>query len=159
MEAIILRHNKQLTNHDVTEQQPTARTCNCRQKNDCPLNGRCLERSMVYRASVSCPESNTMNYYSLCETDFKARYNSHTHTFRNKEKACATELSKIIWKCKRNNLDFTINWDIVARTEPRHGGVKNCNLCMSEKLTIIQTDPKCTLNKRSEILAKCWHRK
>ena len=96
MEAIISRHNKRLTNHNVIEQQPTARTCNCQQKNDCPLNGRCLERSLVYSASVSCPGSNTMNYYGLCETDFKARYNNHTHTFRNEEKACATELSKYI---------------------------------------------------------------
>ena len=61
MEAIISRHNKRLTNHNVTEQQPTATTCNCRQKNDSPLNGRCLERSLVYSASVSCPGSNTMN--------------------------------------------------------------------------------------------------
>ena len=129
MEATVSRHNKRLTNHHVTEQQPNARTCNCRQKNDCPLNGRCLEHSLVYSASVSCPGSNTMNYYGLCETDFKARYNNHTHTFRNKEKACATEFSKHIWKCKRNNLDFTINWDIIARIEPRCSGVRNCNLC------------------------------
>ena len=142
MEAIISRHNKRLTNHNVTEQQPTARTCFCRQKNDCPLNGRCLERSLAYSASVSCPGSNTMNYYGFCETDCKARYNNHSHTFRNEVKACATELSKcIIWKCKRNNLDFTINWYIVARTESRRSGVRNCNVCMSEKLTIIQSDP------------------
>ena len=59
-----------------------------------------------------------MNYYGLCETDFKARYNNHTHTFRNEEKACATELLKHVWKHKRNNLDFTINWDIVANQTP-----------------------------------------
>ena len=32
----------------------------------------------------------------------------------------------IIWKCKRKYLDFTIDGDIVARTEPRRGGARNC---------------------------------
>ena len=125
-----------LCNRRSVVRQPTVRTCNCRQKNDCPLNGRCLERSLVYSASVSCPGSNTILIH-----------------LGTKRKLVPRSL-QYIWKCKRNNLDFTINWDIVARTEPRRSGVRNCNLCMSEKLAIIQSDPKCTLNKRSEILGK-----
>ena len=86
---------------------PNARTCNCRQTCDCPLKGKCLERCLVYSACVKCPGSNAMYYYGLCETDFKTRY--YKHTFWNEEKVCATELSKHIWKCKRNNLNFTID--------------------------------------------------
>ena len=33
-----------------------------------------------------------------------------------------------------------------------------CQLCLAEKLAILWADPDTTLNKRSELVAKCRHR-
>jgi len=34
-----------------------------------------------------------------------------------------------------------------------------CQLCLEEKVMISTADPRTSLNKRSEIIAKCRHRK
>ena len=39
-------------------------------------------------------KSKIMNYIGSCETTFKARFINHTHSFRNRNKSNATELSK-----------------------------------------------------------------
>ena len=55
------------------------KTCNCRQKNTCPLNGNCLQSSVVYQATVTRQDNNiTETYVGLTENDFKTRYRNHT---------------------------------------------------------------------------------
>ena len=39
-----------------------------------------------------------------------------------------------------------------------HQGAKRCNLCLAEKLAILQADQRTLLNKRSEFVSKCRHR-
>ena len=115
-------------------------------------------KAIAYCASVNCPGIETKKYFGLCETDFKSRFNNHKHTFRNKNIANATELSKYIWNCKRSNLEHKVIWDVAATSRPWRSGAKYCSLCQSEKLAIIQSDPNTTLNKRSEIFNKCRHK-
>ena len=50
-----------------------------------------------------------------------------------------------------------IKWSIVAHTAPYHPGAKSCNLCLKEKLTILQADASSTLNKRTELNEKSCH--
>ena len=38
-------------------------------------------------------------------------------------------------------------------------GGKLCDLCLTEKLTILMADPRSTLNKRDEIMTKCKHKR
>ena len=50
MKGIISGHNRKVlqdTNHEIE------RKCNCRNPNDCPLNGQCLTPEMVYEATVT----------------------------------------------------------------------------------------------------------
>ena len=98
MAAVIFQHNKQLLKGKGKDK--TVKSCNCRVKSECSQNGNCLERAIVYCASVNCPAIETKKYFGLCETDLKSRFNNHKHTFRNENKANATELSKYIWNCK-----------------------------------------------------------
>ena len=41
-----------------------------------------------------------MNYFGLCETDFKLQYYNQAHSFRNRLKCNAIELSEFVWECK-----------------------------------------------------------
>ena len=138
------------------ETNPTV-TCNCRKKEDCPLQNQCLTKELVYQAEVKTDES-IQSYVGLAATDFKARYRNHTSSFRDQKKRFSTELSKYIWSLKDINKQYTIHWKILCRARAYSNITKKCNLCTSEKYFIICRPELATLNKRSELLNKCRHR-
>ena len=51
METIISKHNKKVTNESPTTTPDN--TCNCRKKEECPLNKYCLTTSVIYNAHVT----------------------------------------------------------------------------------------------------------
>ena len=95
MSAVILRHNKKLLSAlPKTDGPPTADPkCNCRIKTACSLDGKCKQKSIVYKAEISS-NNTTKLYYGSCSTDFKARFSYHKHSFTHRNKRNATELSK-----------------------------------------------------------------
>ena len=95
---------------------------------------------------------------AYCETDFKARYYNHIQSFKNPSKRNQTELSKLIWNLKDAGHSPAIKWSIACRATAYTCGMKQCHLCLSEKLAILLAKPDTLLNKRSELVAKCRHR-
>ena len=55
-------------------------------------------------------------------------------------------------------LDTNITWEPVSITNPYTRGSTQCSLCLTEKATIARWDLSLMLNKRSEVMKKCWHR-
>ena len=92
-------------------------------------------------------------------TDFKARFSNHKHSFTHRNKRNATELSKEVWRAKDNGVEPAIKWSIVSTAPSYKCGGSRCNLCLAEKLAILSGDRKIMLNKRSEIVNTCRHRK
>ena len=131
--------------------------CNCRVKQNCPLNGKCLSHCIVYKAEVNT-SSEKHTYYGLCEGEFKSRYNNHTKSFRSRKYENETELSKLLWRLKDEGSEFSISWGIAVRASPYKCGSRCCNLCLAEKVCIIRAEPKGLLNKRTELISKCRHR-
>ena len=121
------------------------------------MSGKCREKCIVYKASVDC-SGKTMNYFGLCETEFKARYYNHVQSFRHRKKSKATELSKYIWACKDSGLNPTISSKIICKAKPYHHGSRQCNLCLAEKYYILTANRSTTLNKRTELVNKCRHK-
>ena len=147
-------HNaKQLRKEPAPE-----RTCNCRRPADCPLNGNCLQKSIVYQATITAASKPTETYIGLTETTFKTRFGNHKQSFIKENLKNSTELSKHIWKLKRENMDYKITWKIVGRASPYNGISKRCNLCTLEKFYIIYKREMATLNKKSELINTCRHR-
>ena len=85
----IKRHNNKILNCDTKNTSPM---CNCRRKSSCPLNGNGQKKCLVYRADVLTSNDHRI-YYGQCEGEFKARYNNHMKSFRNKAYINDTELS------------------------------------------------------------------
>ena len=62
-------HNKRILHSSYSsytkgnKDNTTYKTCNCRQKNNCPLNGNCLQSSVVYQATVTRNDNNTSEKY------------------------------------------------------------------------------------------------
>ena len=123
---IIDNHNKRILNsskhiNDTADNTNTkdSKTCNCRQKNTCLLNGNCLQSSLNYQATVTRKDnSTTETYIGLTENDFKTRYRNHTASFQHTKLRNSTELSKHICTLKENNIDHYISWCIRSLRSP-----------------------------------------
>ena len=130
----------------------------CRKKDLCPLNGECQANNIIYKAEViNTTRSELKEYIGLTENTFKQRYSNHVQSFKNSKYENSTELSKYIWHLKRNNDNFNIKWSIIQRSQAYSNKTKRCNLCLTEKLSILNADKAKTLNKRSELVSKCRH--
>ena len=53
------------------------RSCICRVKSNCPLDGKCLHECIVYEANVVA-NNECKEYFGTAEGEFKLRYNNHT---------------------------------------------------------------------------------
>ena len=92
MRTIISRHNSKLSR---PKKQPSSE-CNCRKKEDCPLNGTCKQSSVVYKCDVSAPNHPDKVYIGLTEKDFKTRKLS----INNAKYKNSTSLSTYVWELK-----------------------------------------------------------
>jgi hypothetical protein len=150
-------HNHTLlktTNQELT----TDKTCNCRVKTDCPLNGNCLTDNVVYQATVTRLDNETTEtYVGISATDFKTRYRNHKTSLTHRDKQNQTELSKHVWKLKDASINHKITWKILKRARPYSNTTKKCKLCLTEKYIIICRPQLSTLNKRNELASSCRH--
>ena len=127
LKSIISAHNKRILETPPADDQ---QTCSCPRsaKATCPLDGNCLTRNIVYKATVTAESAPTMNYIGLASTTFKERLGYHTLTFNHERYEHGSELSK-------------------------H------NLCIAEKFFIMTAPRHYTLNKRSELVSMCRHKR
>ena len=156
MASLISSHNKKILNRQHNE-EGNQRMCNCRSTNPCPLNGECLQSAVVYKADVTA--TNTLKSYIGCTAlSFKQRFTDHKSSFRNKNQRNKTTLAKYVWDLKEKGITPVIKWSILKKGFPYSCGSRRCDLCLEEKLQILQADnPDSLLNKRSEIVSKCPH--
>ena len=131
--------------------------CNCRSQ-PCPLNGNCLENCVIYKADV---DTGTLNnsYVGSTETEFKKRWRNHKTSILRRRERHPTTLSRYVWEVKDNGFDPNINWSRLKRAIPYQCGGQKCSLCLEEKLTILQAPPHSLINKRSELLNRCHHKR
>jgi hypothetical protein len=80
-----------------TPTPPAHKTCNCRDKNTCPLNKDCLTKGIVCRAKIAAEDNGeTRHYIGITATTFKERFRNHEKSFNIATYANDTELSKYI---------------------------------------------------------------
>ena len=151
-------HNKKIIN---PSKDNITRTCNCVRKHQCPLNENYLTNNVLYKASITPNEENskTKIYYGVSETAFKLRYANHKKTFNNIKYQTDTELSNEYWNIISANKTSSISWEILGTHKSYNQSSKRCLLCLNEKLTIALHGDDNMLNKRSEVISKCRHRK
>ena len=139
--------------------KPTdTKQCNCRDKNNCPLDGKCLESGVIYQATVTS-DKKVETYIGLTEKEFKTRHANHKQSFIKENLRSATELSKYIWELKDRKIDYSIKWKIIAHASSYSKISKRCNLCTLEKFYIMFHKDMATLNKKNELVSFCKHRK
>ena len=155
IKSVTNNHNMKVLNNTAE----TEESCNCRNKNNCPLDGKCLTPNIIYEAQIT---SNQLNYkkkvyIGTAETDFKHRFNNHTKLFILEHYENDTELSQEYWTIKRNHFTPKATWRIIKKCAPFNTTKRKCCLCLNEKFEIASYKGDNLLNKRSELISKCRH--
>ena len=120
IEHIIKNHNRKITESYIEKCAETS--CNCKEKNKCPLEGNCLIKNIVYMATVET-ETNSSSYVGMTGNSIKTRYYNHIKSFKNKRYKNETELSKYIWKLKEKEVEHTITWKKLRHLTTANDGI------------------------------------
>ena len=70
VKTIISNHNRHLL--EKRNEPSTDKNCNCRARDECPLNGKCLTKSIVYKAEITATDvGETKEYIGMTAGTFK----------------------------------------------------------------------------------------
>ena len=90
MGSIISSQNKHVLNSNSTEYG-----CNYNNREECPLENKCLTPRIVCRADVANNKTDEHKYYYvISDTPFKDCYENHKTSFRHRSHLTASYLSK-----------------------------------------------------------------
>ena len=159
IKSLINSHNKGLLtpqpNHDPE------RLCNCINKENCPLSNNCQSKSLIYEATVTSnlPNHRDMKYIGLTEPTFKKRFSVHKTSFNLERYRHSTTLSTEVWRLNELNGEPKIAWRKIRNARAFTPESKKCSLCLNEKFEIANYPNDDLLNKRTEIISKCRHRR
>ena len=146
---IIEKRNQQISSH---KSKPTP-SCNCKNKDECPMNGKCQVQNVVYKCTVlATPNFPKLVYLGVAEADWKQRFYNHKKSIKNKSYRNDTSLSSYLW-------DLRNVFPTLTSSVPGYSNIsKRCLLCLTEKVLIATYEnPGELLNKRPELMAKCRH--
>ena len=92
IKTVINNHNMKVLNNTAKIEEG----CNCRNRNSCPLDGKCLTPNIIYEAQITSNQPNYKQkvYIGTAETDLKHRFNNHTKSFNLEHYENDKELSK-----------------------------------------------------------------
>ena len=157
MAMAISRHNKKIL------QEPDVRTkidCKCEGgPQNCPVNGDCKDKWVVYSAKVTENISGKSETYTgLTSRAFMTRRKEHLRDFEDPDCRISSRLSGHIWDLKDQGLGYSLSWSILDRAPPFNTTKRKCLLCLKEKHHIMYDREHSSLNKRSEVFNTCRHR-
>ena len=111
MATIIQDHNKKILSEKPQTKQ---KLCNCRDKPNCPVQNKCQEENVIYKATVTADENTEAEYIGSTTTTFKDRYSNHKKSLNHERYNHETALSTFIWA---NNLQQQpkIKWQILKK--------------------------------------------
>ena len=80
---------KQNNNKVLSTKKNVDRLYNCRNIDNCPLDGKCIQTCVVYKAEVLfvlfyIMSKDSYIYYGASDGELKPRYNNHTNSFHHR---------------------------------------------------------------------------
>ena len=102
------------TKTDKTKQ--TKRESATADNRQCPIEGKCLQTNVVYKADITTTENNdTKTYIGVTSNDFTTRYRNHCESINNIKYRNETGLSKHIWQIKENGRSYEVKWGMIKQ--------------------------------------------
>ena len=99
MSSMKKSHNKKVINKDVKE----LKSCNCRTKSKCPLNGQYQVTGIIHKCTVLSRDKPNKVYLGNAKVYFKKRFYNPRKSFNNEGSANNTTLSKCISELKETS--------------------------------------------------------
>ena len=129
----IIKHNRGISNKKEKQTNP----CNCRNKNECPLNGNSKVQNVIYKCTVSATQTFKQRVYLVtAEGNWKQKLYNHRQSFKDKKHNKDKALSSYLWDLKENHNQIPkLTWSIV-RFASGYSNISRCLLCLHEKLII-----------------------
>ena len=125
IKSTISNHNHKL----LTNVLPASAQCNCKNEKECPLDGKCLVKNIVYKAEIASRNNGTVKTsIGMTSNSFKEKYCNYLKSFNYRQYSSETELSKHVWHLKNDHIRFAIKWSIVKRAQAYVPGRNRCNL-------------------------------
>ena len=92
--------------------------CNCRIKEECPIDGNCNWENILYQANIFPKEGNFNEkiYIRVSSLKWKIRYYNYIQPFNNPLLKNQTDSSKYYWKLQDQRLTLRINWTIIENS-------------------------------------------
>ena len=150
-------HNLKIIKNSSTEGE-NEESCKCT-KFECPVQGKCTQKGVVYHAKVERGDGKTDHYIGLTENQFKQRWSTHMSSFKTRNQKNKCGLSEHIWDLQDRNISYNISWEIMSKAKPFNPVTGACNLCNREKYFILFKPEIANLNKREEIVGPCLHKR
>ena len=158
IQASINVHNKKI----LQEVAPLSRgDCNCQDPTVCPLPGECTTPNLLYEGTLTSSLENYGEklYKGISEPIFKSRFGNHKKSFNRIDYKSDTCLTKEVWKIKELGGTFNVSWRVIRQHPGYNPANGKCALCLNEKLEILEHSGPNLLNKRSEIVSTCPHKR
>ena len=170
MKTIISSHNSKIIRKSGAPS--VERTCNCRKKENCPLEGKCLVDNLIYQATITptptqnpnppgtptSTQTQNLTYIGLTSTTFKERLGNHKKSFNHRKYIKETTLSQKRWQLKDEGIECDVSWKLIERAQPYSPITGLCALCTLEKYYIIFKPELATINKKNEVNNHCFHK-
>ena len=123
MTSILKSHNKKIVAENEKQYQ-----CNCRNRDECPLENKYLTPQIMYETHVITLNTSRNFSVALSDTPFQEHYSNHKRDFTNRHYVKSIELSKYIWNLQESGKEFTIHWENLSHIK---GMTKRgyCSLC------------------------------
>ena len=123
VKSIINKHNKTVLDPPTNNSE---RTCNCINREKCPLQQKCLTNNIMYKATLTSNQDNYQHKicYDITKTKFKQRYANHIKSFRHEKHQSDTELSNELWSIKNNNYSPNVVWEILRKHQTYNPNTK-----------------------------------
>ena len=64
IKSTISNHNHELLSNDL----PASAQCNCKNEKECPLDGKCLVKNIVYKAEIASQNGTVETYIGMIMT-------------------------------------------------------------------------------------------
>ena len=155
MNSVISARNAKLL---APPPEAAKKVCSCPANKPCPLGGKCLEKGIIYKATVKQENNQVNTYIGLTCNSFKKRFYSHNASFRNPE-LNQTSLSNFVRKLQDKNVKHTISWEKIDQAKCFNPVAGICPLCTKEKYHITFKPGVGPLNKKNEMFNNCRHKR
>ena len=114
----IASHNRNIIGEYKKSDLPIPKKCDCKRADNCPLNGKCKQSAVIYKAEITPEIDDKRSYIGLSEGPIKERLSDHQTSCKYVKYRNKTKLSSFVWEKKDKKQNCNIKWSVIRQSTP-----------------------------------------